>query len=111
MVSYVVWDPKGGILSLIKYIVFISGLLIDLEKSKLCCQISHIPSRPAGYADDLAAATVSKNHTDRVHDIFNGYGRKWRFNFNSGKSAVMVYGEDRKTNSFNRKSRVFRLKG
>ena len=100
---------QGGILSLIKYIVFINELLLQLEESKLCCQIAHIPSSPAGYADDLAAATVSKNHTDRVHNVVNEYGKKWRFKFNAGKSAVMVYGEDRKTHVTNCTDRIFRL--
>ena len=61
------------------------------------------------YADDLAAATVSKNHTDRVHDMVDEYGKMWRFNFNAGKSAVMVFGEERKVSVSNRKDRVFRL--
>ena len=55
--------------------MFINGLLIDLENSKLCCKISRIPSSPAGYADDLAAATVSKLHTDKVHNMVNDYGK------------------------------------
>ena len=100
---------QGGILLLIKYIVFINGLLIELEKSELCCRIALIPSSPAGYADGLAAVTISKNHTDKVHDIVYKYGKKWRFNFNAGKSGVMVYGENKKTNAFNHKHRVFRL--
>ena len=98
---------QGGILSLTKYIIFIHDLLVELENSKLCCQISCIPSSSAGYADDLAAATVSKNHTDRVHYMVDEYGKMWRFNFNAGKSAVMVYGEDRSMSNLNRKSRVF----
>ena len=100
---------QGGVLSLVKYLIFIDELLVDLEKSKLCCMMSHIPSSPAGYADDLATATVSKHHTDMVHSIVHKYGRKWRFKFNASKSAVMVFGEDRKVNSVNIKNRVFRL--
>ena len=113
--SFSEWYPmscgihQGGILSLNKYLVFINGLLIELENSKLCCKISNIPSSPAGYADDLATATVSKFRTDQVHNIVNRYGMKWRFNFNAGKSAVLVFGEDRKSSILNRKSRVFRL--
>ena len=50
---------QGGFLSLTKYVAFVNVLLVDLEKSKLCCSIRGIPSSPAGYADDLATATVS----------------------------------------------------
>ena len=94
---------------MVKYILFIDELLLDLEKSKLCCTIAHIPSSPAGYADDLAAATVSKQHTDMVHLMVHEYGRKWRFKFNAAKSAVMVYGEEKKVNMSNKINRVFRL--
>ena len=100
---------QGGFLSLTKYITFINDLLVDLENTKLCCMISNIPSNPAGYADDLAAATTSKFRTDKVHIIVNEYGRKWRFNFNASKSAVMVFGEDKKANGDNKKYRVFKL--
>ena len=108
--SFSEWYPmscgihQGGILSLTKYIIFINDLLLKLENSKLCCQISRIPSSPAGYADDLAAATVSKNHTDRVHNMVDEYGKIWRFNFNAGKSAVMVFGEERRVSVLNRKN-------
>ena len=113
--SFSDWYPmscgihQGGVLSLTKYLVFIDELLVQLECSNLCCTIAHSPSSPAGYADDLAAATVSKARTDMVHSIVNEYGRKWRFKFNAGKLAVMVYGEDKKSNINNRKHRVFRL--
>ena len=34
---------------------------------------------------------------------------KWRFNFNTKKSAIMVYGEDRKTATTCAKDRIFKL--
>ena len=113
--SFSDWYPmpcgihQGGVLSLVKYLIFIDELLIKLEKSKLCCTIDHIPSSPAGYADDLATATVSKQRTDMIHDMVYEYGKKWRFKFNASKSAVMVFGEDKKTNVNNSKYRNFRL--
>ena len=99
--SFSDWYPmscgihQGGVLSLIKYIVFIDELLVSLEKSKLCCTISHIPSSPAGYADDLATATISKHHTDMVNCLVHEYGKKWGFRINAAKSAVMGFGEER----------------
>ena len=100
---------QGGILSLTNYTVFINALLNELEISKLCWIISYIPSSPASYADDLATATISKDRTDRVHTIVNNYGNRWRFKFNAGKSAVLGFGEDKKTNVLNKKHRVFWL--
>ena len=113
--SFSGWYPmscgihQGGVLSLVKYIIFIDELLINLEMSKLCCTISHVPSSPAGYADELATATTSKFRTDKVHCMVHEYGRQWRFKFNAAKSAVMVFGEDKKTSLANRIYRVFRL--
>ena len=60
---------QGGFLSLMKYTAFIDSLLQDLEKSHLCCTVCDICSSPAGYADDLAAATISKGRTDAVHKM------------------------------------------
>ena len=44
-----------------------------------------------------------------MHEIVNKYGNRWRFSFNAAKSAVLVFGEDRKTHDRNSKHRVFRL--
>ena len=100
---------QSGVLSLVKYLVFIDELLVKLKLSNLCCVIENVPSSPAGYADDLAMATVSKMLTDMVHDMVNDYGKKWRFKFNASKSAVMVFGEGKKDNLSNSKFRTFRL--
>ena len=84
---------QGGFLSLMKYTVFIDSLLRELENSQLCCSIYRIVTSPVGYADDLAASTTNKYRMDRVMDIVYGHSCKWRFCFNPGKSAVLVYGE------------------
>ena len=113
--GYSGWYPmscgihQGGILSLTKYLVFINGLLDVLESSKLCCVIGNIISSPASYADDLATATISKPRTDKVHTLVNEYGNRWRFKFNASKSAVMVFGEERKQYLVNKEHRVFKL--
>ena len=100
---------QGGFLSLMKYTAFIDSLILDLEQSHLCCNVCSIPSSPAGYADDLATATISKGRTDLVHKMVYEYGRKWRFNFNAKKSAVLVYGETKKQHDRNSLNRVFKL--
>ena len=100
---------QGGFLSLLKYTAFIDSLILDLEQSHLCCNVCSIPSSPAGYADDLATATISKGRTDLVHKMVYEYGRKWRFNFNAKKSAVLVYGETKKQHDRNSLNRVFKL--
>ena len=100
---------QGGFLSLLKYIAFINELITNLEKSGLCCDVYGIPSNPPGYADDLATACNSKCKLDKALKVVNDYGNKWRFKFNARKSAVMVYGEERKENRRNSEVRIFKL--
>ena len=100
---------QGGILSLIKYISFINSLLEEIEASKLGCSVSGIPSTPAGYADDLATASLSKWQSDKVHNIVHGHSKRWRYKLNAKKSAVLVYGEGKAENHRNAKFREFSL--
>ena len=100
---------QGGYLSLIKYISFIDSLLMSLENSNLCCTFSGISTTPLGYADDMATATVSENAMDRVLNIVHLHSRRWRYNFNAKKSAVIVYGEGERENKLNSKNREHRL--
>ena len=100
---------QGGFLSLTKYVAFINELIVELEESDLCCRISGISTSPVGYADDLATATLSKRKTDRVHDLVYEYGNRWRFQFNAGKSAVLVFGESKNDHDRFIKDRVFKL--
>ena len=100
---------QGGFLSLTKYVAFINELIVDLEESQLCCRISGIPTSPVGYADDLATATLSKRKTDKLHDLVYEYGNRWRFQFNAGKSAVLVFGESKNDHDKAIKDRGFKL--
>ena len=100
---------QGGFLSLVKYISFINSLIVEIEESSMCCSIGGIPSTPAGYADDLATACLAKWKTDRVHNMVFNHSRKWRYNLNAKKSAVLVYGEGRAENARNSKYRQFSL--
>ena len=100
---------QGGYLSLTKYIAFINDLLVQLEQSQVCCCIYGIASTPGGYADDLAAATISKARTDKVHEIVVAYGKKWRFGFNAKKSAVLIHGETKAEHTKHAKFRTFSL--
>ena len=100
---------QGVFLSLIKYIAFVNSMITEIEESKLCCSVRGIQSTPPGYADDVATACLSKVKLDIVLRIVDNYGKKWRFKFNAKKSAILVYGEDRKLNLLNSKYRSFKL--
>ena len=92
---------QGGFLSLVKYIAFINSLLVSLKESNACCAIYNVKSSPVGYADDVAAASTSKNKMDRVLSIADEHSKKWRYDFNASKSAILVHGETEPVNKRN----------
>ena len=58
---------QGGYLSLLKYTAFIDPLLREIEESGIGCCISGIPTSPLGYADDIAAACLTKAKIDYMY--------------------------------------------
>ena len=100
---------QGGFLSLIKYTAFINSLLVVLKESKLCCSISYIKTTPLGYADDIAAASTSKNKMDRVLLVVDEHSKLWRYDLNAKKSAILVHGESEVENKRNSKFRNYSL--
>ena len=100
---------QGGILSLLKYTAFINTLLVTLQDSGLCCSLARLKTSPLGYADDVAAASTSKNSTDRILDIVHQHSCQWRYDLNADKSAVLVFGETTAQNRNHIKYRHYRL--
>ena len=100
---------QGGYLSLIKYVSFINSLLIHLNESNFGCEIHGLKVSPTGYADDVASASPSKRKVDAVLDAVFKHSRKWRYEFNAKKSAILVYGESKKDRNCIKDLRVYRL--
>ena len=100
---------QGGYLSLLKYIAFIDSLIVELENSNLCCSIQATSVSPLGYADDLAAACTGKLQIDRTLNLVFSHSRRWRYDFNPKKSAVLVYGESNVQRNISSKFRTYRL--
>ena len=98
---------QGGYL--VKYTAFINTLLVSLENSSLCSTIFGLKVSPVGYADDVASASTSKVKVDRVLKIVYEHSRKWRYDFNAGKSAILLYGESLSESKLNSKYREYRL--
>ena len=112
-----VWYPmdcgihQGGYLSLVKYTAYIDSLIQILEQSDLCSSIYRVKTSPVGYADDLAASTISKRKMDNVMQIVYEHGCDWRYAFNAAKSAVLVYGETPREMRIGAEYRMFSLGG
>ena len=100
---------QGGFLSMIKYTAFINSLLSELEQSRLCCSIYNVNTSPVGYADDIAACTLSKRKMDRVMDNVYSHSCTWRYSFNAGKRAVSIFGETQRERRIGTENRVFKL--
>ena len=83
----------------------LTAMLITLRQRL----IHDLYSTPPGYADDIATVCVSKYNMDKALSLVDTYGKRWRFNFNAKKSAIMVYGEGEKLNLKHAKDRVFKL--
>ena len=100
-----------GFLSSLKYIAFINSLLVQLVNSGLCNSITGIKCSPIGYADDMSAACISRDRIDRVTNMVNQHGNRWRYEYNARKSAILIYGEDKRTHDHNALLRNFNLGG
>ena len=100
---------QGGFLSLLKYTAFIDPLIRKLEKSGLGCCVVGVPTSPVGYADDMATCSLSKQKLDRSLDIVTEFSNRWRYSYNSSKSAIMVYGESVRESKIGKKYRSFKL--
>ena len=109
MVPHGVWDSPGGYLSLVKYTAFINSLITTLETPGLCSAIYRIPTSPVGYADDVAACTVSEMRMDGVMDVVYTHGNTWQYSFNTKKSAVLVFGESNRERKLGIANRAFTL--
>ena len=82
---------------------------MNLKNSNLRIRVDGISCTPVGYADDMAAATLYKLKLDKVMNIVNSHGNKWRNEYNARKSAILVHRETYNEWQQNSKFRVFRL--
>ena len=72
------------------------------------CMVHDISACPLGYADDMAAACLSKRKLEDTLNIAHQYSAQWEYNYNAKKSAVMVYGESR--NDYKKGKRIFHVR-
>ena len=91
------------------YCLYIDSLIIELESSNLCCTINAVSVSPLAYADDIGTACTNKNKVDMTLDAVFTHSRKWRYDFNPKKSAVLVFGETSAQRRQNSKYQTYRL--
>ena len=88
---------QGCVLSPLLYAFFINGLVRELNElgvgihiegreRKLCCLL---------YADDIVMMCENKKDLQSMLDLVARYAEKWRFELNSRKSEVVIFGRTR----------------
>ena len=72
---------------------FVDELLDRLQASSSGASVNSVNCAAPMFADDLALVAASGERLQSLLDICSPYASKWRYQFNSSKSGVMVFGE------------------
>ncbi len=102
---------QGAILSPSLYCLFVDELLDILTSSGLGVKIGGSYCGAPMYANDIALIAESAEELQSMLDIVENYARKWRYQLNSEKSVVMVFGESARSRSVARCHRAWYLGG
>ncbi len=89
------------------YSVFVDDLLSQLDDCGLGAMVGSVHCHSPMYADDLSLIADSHDNLQSLLDIVSRYASAWRYQINSSKSAVMVFGEPSRSRSAGRQSRSF----
>ena len=100
---------QGAILSPLLYSIFVDELLDHLQASSASVSVNSVNCAAPMFADDLALVAASGERLQTLLDICSSYASKWRYQFNSSKSGVMVFGESSRSRSALRNSRSWIL--
>jgi hypothetical protein len=93
---------QGGVSSPRLYLLYINGLIDELEKSGLGLCVYNTCFASPTVADDMCLISLSKTSLDKMLDICYNYSCKWRYSYNPSKCAVLVFNEKHKYKNENR---------
>ena len=102
---------QGAILSPLLYSIFVDELLDILSQSGYGAMVGDNYCGAPMYVDDLALIADSPGDLQAMLDIVSSYACKWRYRFNTQKSAIMVFGEAPRSRAVTRDSRQWTLNG
>ena len=98
---------QGAILSPLLYSVYVDALLVQLDECCLGAMVGSVHCPSLMYADDLSLIADTPVKLQSLLDIVSDYASAWRYEINSSKSAVLIFGELSKSRSSGRLSRSF----
>ena len=90
---------EGSILSPILYLIFINGLILEVEKAGLGINLKNKQTGESMwlgllmYADDAACMMESPEEVQQLLDVIYAYASKWRFKIHEIKTQVMCFNE------------------
>ncbi|XP_060587399.1 uncharacterized protein LOC132742907 [Ruditapes philippinarum] len=84
---------QGGKSSPLFYLLFIDGLIKELEKCGYGFCVYDLNVSTPTVADDMVLVSLSKCGMDKMLDICSNYSRQWRYNYNVIKCGIIVYNE------------------
>ena len=92
-------NRQGGVTSTGFYLVFIDGLLVELQLSGLGAAVCSVRSGNPALADDLALIATSPLNLQKMLDIVYAYAYKWLFMIHAEKSCVLIFSLNKRTKS------------
>jgi len=84
---------QGGVLSTWLYLLYIDELLKSLVELGVGAKLDDVECGSPCHADDLTLVTLAKYGLDEMMLCSFRYSIKWRYEYNSEKCIVMVFGE------------------
>ena len=84
-------NRQGGVTSTGFYLVFIDGLLVELQLSGFGAAVFSVRSGNPALADDLALIATWPLNLQKMLDIVYAYAYKWLFMIHAEKSCVLIF--------------------
>ena len=88
---------QGGVLSPVLFAVYVNDILVQLQRSKLGCQINSMPFNSLLYADDILLLTISVCDMQKMIDLCKTELDWLDMRINSKKSSCIRIGKKYKS--------------
>ena len=85
---------QGAYWSMEMYMHMHNDMLKVIKRCGKGCQVRQIKSGNPTFADDISLSALYKPDLQHMLNIAYQYSQRWRFQFNAGKSEVMIFGQD-----------------